>query len=313
MMRSNDILEALERDGIALIPSFVDGDQLPAMQRAFESRLTHLRANNIDGYDKTERARDMIEDVLLLEQGFVDLGLHDLFLQVAREYVGPAFQLVEAKGWRSRPTKEFHGWHGDAWYDQSAVTDQIPRELKVGLYLTDVRTGGLAYRRGSHRTFVPRNFGAADLAGRDESEVIHAVGPAGTVAIFDTSGIHRQSMPTLERRHAIFYCYHDPGLPLQREDIAYHRYHPLLLNAAFLGGLSQEKQRVLGFGDCRHFIPAYTRKPRYQLLHRLFQSTLEGRLWWDDVIEPVQRRLRRLRAAPPAAPPLASNVGPDND
>ena len=75
------------------------------------------------------------------------------------------------------------------------------------------------------------------------------MGPAGSAFLFDTSGTHRQGVPMLEPRQAVFYNYHDPDVPLQQEDIDYYRYHPLLLNAAFLGGLSPEDQRILGFGN----------------------------------------------------------------
>jgi hypothetical protein len=39
----------------------------------------------------------------------------------------------------------------------------------------------------------------------------------GTAFLFETSGIHGQSWPILEPRHAVFYNYHDPSIPLQEE------------------------------------------------------------------------------------------------
>src|SRR5262249_55673300 len=125
----------LEHHGIVVIPDLLTREQLTGMQRAFAARLQRQRWNDVDGYEKTEPYRHMVQDVLTLPQGFVDLALHSQLTDAIREYVGPAVELVEAKGWLSLPTRrDFHGWHGDAWYDQTTVTG-IPREVKLALYL----------------------------------------------------------------------------------------------------------------------------------------------------------------------------------
>jgi hypothetical protein len=80
--------------------------------------------------------------------------------------------------------------------------------------------------------------------------------------MFDSSGIHRQAHPVLEPRQAVFYAYHDPEVPLREEDVTSYRYHPLLLNAAFLGNLDPEDQRILGFGNKVNYQPAFQRKDR---------------------------------------------------
>jgi hypothetical protein len=76
-----------------------------------------------------------------------------------------------------------------------------------------------------------------------------------------------------EPRQAIFYAYHDAGVALQQEDIDYYRYHPLLLNAAFLGNLSAEDERILGFGDKRNYQPAFVRHGKPTLLHRILAAS----------------------------------------
>ena len=57
----------------------------------------------------------------------------------------------------------------------------------------------------------------------------------------------------------------DPEVPLQREDRESYRYHPLLLNAAFLGSLSEEDCRILGFGDKTNYRPAFEQVQRYRI------------------------------------------------
>jgi hypothetical protein len=170
------------------------------------------------------------------------------------------------------PTKrDFHGWHGDAWYDQSVVK-HIPREVKLAVYLTDVRSGHFDYIRGSHRLQAPHPIRTVDLPEVPDSQIEKLIGPAGSAFMFDTSGIHRQSVPMLEPRHALFYNYHDPDVQLSPEDIESDRYHPLLLNAAFLGNLTAEDERILGFGDKANFIPAYERPTKHKTLHALFSK-----------------------------------------
>jgi hypothetical protein len=295
-MASSDprsILERLERDGIAVIPGFIAGDALALMQRAFESRLHRLRWNDFDGFERTERFRLMVQDVLTLEQGFLSAALDPVVKEVLRAYLGGAYRLVEAKGWKSLPVSRcFHGWHGDAWYDQKAVSG-IPREVKLGLYLTDVRSGAFRYIRGSHRKYQPRDWRLPEIEAFPASGIVEVKGAAGTAFLFDTSGIHGQSCPILEPRHAVFFNYHDSAIPLQAEDLAYNRYHPLLLNAAFLGGLTAEDHFILGFGDTSNYIPAFVRAPKHTLFQTVGRGFFDLKLRIDELAYRVAARLRR--------------------
>ena len=269
------ILQALEQDGIAILPNFLSGERLGRMQAAFRHALERLKVNTTPGFEKTETHRDMVEDVLALEQGFVDAALHPLVQDTLRAYIGPEFQLVEAKGWLSRPTRrDFHGWHGDEWYDKTKVTDRIPREVKLAIYLTDVDSGQFEYVRGSHQQEAPRQYANAEVGTKVTGDVIRVMGPAGTACLFDTSGVHRQGVPILKPRHAVFLNYHETRLPLQPSDVKGNRYHPLILNAAFLGGLTQEDSRILGFGDTTNYRSGYTRPPMFPGLEGMYRRQL---------------------------------------
>ena len=96
--------------------------------------------------------------------------------------------------------------------------------------------------------------------------------------LFDTSGAHRQGIPILEPRQAIFLNYHDPAVPLQAEDVEYYRYHPLLLNAAFLGDLTPEDTRILGFGNKTHYQPNYVRNTGHRGFHRFITAAYSAKL-----------------------------------
>ncbi|MDQ6654162.1 MAG: phytanoyl-CoA dioxygenase family protein [Acidobacteriota bacterium] len=284
----------LDAEGIVVLPNLLSGEHLRGMQKAFDTRLRRMRWNNFDGYQKTELYRHMVEDVLLLDQGFVDLALHPLVKQILGRYLGSDYELTEAKGWKSMPTKrDFHGWHGDAWYDQDRVHD-IPREVKLAFYLTDVQSGAFNYIKGSHRKQHPRPVRNAEVENIPASEIRELTGSAGGAFLFDTSGIHRQGVPMLEPRRAVFYNYHDPAIPLQREDVDYYRYHPLLLNAAFLGNLSAEDRRILGFGNQHAFVPAFERRSHPPVLYDLFSVAFNAQLLLSDFRKRVSRKVKKV-------------------
>ncbi len=283
----------LEKNGIVVLPSILSPKQLRDMQCTFASRLRGMRWNNFEGYQQTERYRHLVEDVLLLDQGFVDLALHPLVKQVLNRHLGADYALTEAKGWRSQPTRrDFHGWHGDAWYDQATALG-IHREVKLGMYLTDVSSGAFNFIQGSHGKQHPRSVKNYEVADFPAAQFAEITGPAGTVFLFDTSGIHRQGVPILEPRQAIFYNYHDPRVRLQQEDVSYYRYHPLLLNAAFLGNLSGEDQRILGFGNKLNFQPAFERQGRIPLSYKAFHAVFGAQQRVRELRERIGARLKK--------------------
>ena len=287
------LVSELETNGLVVLPSLVSADQLREMQEAFAARLRRLRWNNFDGYQRTEIYRHMLEDVLLLAQGFVDLAVHPLVKQILSRYLGQSYQLTEAKGWKSLPTqRDFHGWHGDMWYEQKDDTP-LHREVKLAMYLTDVRSGAFNFIKGTHQKQHPHNLKRDEVNALPLSDLIELKGQAGTAFLFDTSIIHRQGIPMLEQRQAIFYSYHDPGVRLQQEDIDYYRYHPMLLNAAFLGNLSEEDQRVFGFGDKRNFQAAFVREDQPSLIYRLYAASLGAQVRMRDLKERLKARLNR--------------------
>lgn len=283
----------LDTNGVVVLPSIMSDEQLREMQHALAAKLQHLRWNNVDGYFRTEVYRHMVEDVLLLAQSFVDLAVHPLVKAILSRYLGPTYQLTEAKGWKSLPTSyDFHGWHGDQWYEQKEGVP-IHREVKLAMYLTDVKSGAFKFIKGSHRKQHPHNLARAEVESLPMSELIEVKAPAGTVFMFDTTAIHRQAIPILEPRQAIFFAYHDPSVALQDEDVAYYRYHPLLLNAAFLGNLSAEDERVLGFGDKRNYQPGFVRETESSSLHRMMDTANGAQLRIRHFSQRVGARVRR--------------------
>ncbi len=287
---------ALERDGAVALPALVSAEMLAEMQQAFESRLGYFLWNDVTGYYRTELKRLTVPDVLTLSQGFLDIGVHPLVTGIMERYVGKSYALAEAKGWQTeRSLKDFHGWHGDSWYDQSKYTGrEFPREVKLAFYLTDVDSGAFQYARGSHRRQHPRQWTKQQGDAIPAGDILEFKGLAGTAMVFDTSGVHRQGIPVLEQRRAIFYNYHDLDVALQKEDVDYYRYHPLVLNAAFLGGLTAEQQRVLGFGHKGRFRHDFVRKPKFSTTHAIVSAVNTAQLYAGHHTKRVTGKLKRM-------------------
>lgn len=296
---SNELVEQLvaelRQNGIVTLPDLVAPERLKEMQTAFRARLRRMRCNDLEGYEK-ELYRHVIQDALTVAQGFVDIALHPILKRVLTEYLGDAFVLAEAKGWRSLPTtRDFHGWHGDAWYDEGAVQGTaMPLEVKLAFYLTDVQSGAFNYIPRSHRKHHPRLVPNTEAQALASTGLVEQKGRAGTAFLFDTSGTHRQGVPILEPREAVFYNFHDPTVKLQPEIWEYYRYHPLLLNAAFLGDLSREDQRILGFGDKRRYQPAHERSDSHPILHRGFTRAYDATLRVQNFKDRLQAGMRRV-------------------
>ena len=292
-----EYINTLERDGIVVIENFLSQDKVSKMREAFEVKLKRMRWNDVDGYEKTEKYRHFVFDILTLEQGFVDVAIDPRIKEISRQYLGDQFTCVEARGWRSLPVhKEFHGWHGDAWYDQTGMTkdSSIPRELKMAVYLTDVKSGAFEYMKGSHQKYHPCGvIDGEELDAIEHTGICTANGKAGTAVIFDTSGVHHQAIPVLEPRIAIFLNYRDPKVPIQHEDIEYYRYHPLVLNAAFLGNLTEEDQRILGFGDKTNYIPNFERTAKYTAFQKTMSKAYDALMFSDNLKERVVAKVKQ--------------------
>ncbi|MBY6188477.1 phytanoyl-CoA dioxygenase family protein [Marinobacter hydrocarbonoclasticus] len=293
------VQDALHQQGVVRLPTRIPKETLAAMQAQFERQLGQSCFNTSPGFQQNERYRLLLENLLTLAPAFYHPLKDDALMALCRDYLGPAFQMTEARGWQTvRTLRHFHGWHNDAWYDTRHTT-RPPRQLKLGIYLTDVDSGEFCYLTGSHKArHTPGHWSAAQVQQMGQ-RIESITGPAGTVFLFDTCGIHRQNSPVLTPRNVVFYTFHDPATPIQALDRRFHRYAPLQLNAACLGSLTLEQQRILGFGDERYAQYQTAPEQRFATLHRAVQWQLKAALTAGDWINrlgqlagSVRRRLR---------------------
>ena len=96
MMNQEEILKALETDGIALLGKIIDDDALSRMQQCYTNALKNPTWNTWIGFEQNEKWRKLVENVLLYDKAFLDLPLNPDITAVLKKYIGPEFELTEA-------------------------------------------------------------------------------------------------------------------------------------------------------------------------------------------------------------------------
>jgi hypothetical protein len=66
-----------------------------------------------------------------------------------------------------------------------------------------------------------------------------------------------------------------------------------MLNAAFLGKLSGEDQRILGFGNKTNFQPCFERQTRIPFAHKAFGAAFSAQLRARELRQRMGAKLRR--------------------
>jgi hypothetical protein len=189
-----DLAEQLCRDGALILPSYFSGDDLKGMQDDF-ARWTQNLVLPEDA--KLDLTSSYLPDSAALSKSVFDPFL----MSLVRYYWGKPVYFAETSGTRLEPLEiaDYSAWQ---WHH-----DAKRMQVKVMIVLTDVPDDGqrMFYLAGTHRlwhgvitsyeeTRVPNEV--ADKYGAP----IECYGPAGSVVIFDTNGIHRGNRTLGSRR-----------------------------------------------------------------------------------------------------------------
>lgn len=283
-----DYLNKLEQDGILIIPNFVSGELLKSMQNSFTNNLTKLNFNSTIGFQRYEMYRDYVEDLLSIDPSFVKFAVNPFVMDIVKSYISTDAIVQECRGWQTRIVKEqFHAWHKDGWYDKNIyMNTNPPKQLKAMIYLTDVETGPFSYIKGSHRNIstnpnILHEHFSNEFIKNHEQDIVHAIGKAGTVIIFDTSGVHCQHSPNLSLRHAVLYTFNIPNISIDQSELDYGRYMPLLIRNEFIDDtFSIDQLKFLGF--LQKAKPAFNpqKYTRYSTLASLIRFELEATIYF---------------------------------
>ena len=219
-----ELVEALVRDGLAVVPGFADAEQVRSAVDALEPWFERLRSGEVEEemavpreehhYFRLPRVHERVPETRFF---FDDPLIHEVAKAYLSRTAAPYRFVAE---WRTerRPVISAEDiYHFDSWRPV----------FKAFLYLTDVteETSPFAYMKGSHRrgAWSYRRALEFETEGQDGSwghffpgevkrlqrqlgwEEAVVTAPAGTLIFADFSGLHRGS-PLLEGRRVLLNC-----------------------------------------------------------------------------------------------------------
>jgi len=213
--------ETFQREGIVLLPGYFKGEQLGRLQTAFGSIIdARPSPGNPDSFGNT--------DFMHTSPAFLEAALDDFLLEIIAGYCGRKFAIGRASALRILPTPaNRYGsfmWHHDA----------RGRQVHVMVLLTDVSADGqrMSYLRQSHLRYYDHYRGLAEgsrfehevvCAGDAKNRILEVTGPAGTVAIFDSNGLHSGNRNEVATRDTLTFCYvtkrHFKQIKVQAQDL----------------------------------------------------------------------------------------------
>jgi hypothetical protein len=193
----------MRRDGIVILPGYFKGEQLKKMQEEFEQVVKDKPCTkNPDTYVNTEFLHEHFT--------FLNAALDDFLLEIMAGYFQKRFSIGRYNAIRILPTDA--GRYGSfQWHH-----DSRGRQINVQMILSDVTPAGqcMTYLKGSQDVYYDHYRGLAggsrfekdmDLAQDPNlaSRVVKVTGPAGTVALFDSNGLHSGNRNNVEKRDTV--------------------------------------------------------------------------------------------------------------
>lgn len=183
---SQVVVEELRKNGICKLERYLNSERLKGCQAAWEAMLRSYGQPSPDTPATVQIPFDCGRGGILAE-----LVLDELILAAIENYYERPVYLVGGRAQRLFPTEPYTDkafqWHHDA----------KGKYLKAMWLLTDAPSDGqrMSYILGSHRqrhaftTYQETRL--TEQEARRAGPVFECAGPAGTVILFDTNGIHR--------------------------------------------------------------------------------------------------------------------------
>jgi hypothetical protein len=229
------LADDLKKNGIIMLPAFFQGEKLNKLRDAFE-RVTAGKTNK---YSPDSLWTD---DILVNEPIMVEAALDSALLQIIGLYFHRRFAVSVASAHRLDPTPPHrdgsYQWHHDA----------RGKQINLMILLSHVTSKGqrMTYLRGSHGRYYDYYNGIVDTHTRFNNEVdsnknlhdnlVEVIGPPGTIALFDSNGLHSGNRNDVERRDCLIINY-----------ASWRHFKKVRINKSDFLGLPQYKQHVLTF------------------------------------------------------------------
>jgi ectoine hydroxylase-related dioxygenase (phytanoyl-CoA dioxygenase family) len=240
------ILQELRKEGIAVLPGFLDAEAVSAMKGAIDRAIAadeyYYAAGKFAFQEPSKNISEIgrlnVIDPTIHSPAFIKFALNDFIRRVVNAYLGVDSLLAGIAAYRTRPTTvhpkgAFH-WHYDNAYLQ----------VKAIAYLTDVgeEDGPFAYIPNSwKRRLVSATYEETRVADKDvpEGTYVNCVAKAGTVLLVDTQIIHRAT-PNLRGNRDVVSIIYDAATSIRQQ-----AFYNLPIPTPDLKGLTKEQRRFL--------------------------------------------------------------------
>jgi Phytanoyl-CoA dioxygenase (PhyH) len=224
------LLDQLRRDGLIIIPAFLNAEQIVRVRTALEAGFLTPEVSRIK-YRQTHKYYVCLQPLALCTE-FADAAIDADLLNLVGAFFRRKPFLSEADFRRvlpldmavhEREDENFgKGYSSSHWHH-----DMHGRELKVMIYLTDVGPGdqNFVYLLGSHKGFRSTRFEASRFSDQQVDKMaykrLECYASAGTAIVFDTNGIHRLRRFNTRVRDSVTLNYH-PGRMCQSVPLIIH-------------------------------------------------------------------------------------------
>lgn len=229
-----ELSRKLTRDGICILPAYFSTKEIGKLQKlaaqAFDNEIfSKSQTRNGKVYNV------VVQNPFMAVPELLPLALDDFLLTVIENYFQRGIALADASLERLPPVDTTEGsyrWH----YDIRG------KQVKAMILLTDVDEDGqhFTFIKGSHK----RRSHLFDHKSRISDEVanlypkdcfVHGIGPAGSVVLFNTNGIHRGTRRLTYTRENLTVNFNTG-----------HRYlYPIELPQSASMALSEKQKRIL--------------------------------------------------------------------
>lgn len=231
----------LETEGIVMLPAYFQVEQLDRLRQAFDKAV---RGRD----DKANPGGLLNEDILHLDQSFLDAALDSFLLEIIGGYYGKKFAIGRASAQRLHPiTAQRYGsyqWHHDSRGRQvhvMIILNDLARDSQRMSYLCRTHQQFYDHYRGlSHGSRFEQDVVNARFPDR---EIVELAGPAGTVGIFYANGLHTGNRNENGKRDCLTFCY-----------VSYRHWKPLNYRRASVMNLPERVREVVTFNPRHAFV-----------------------------------------------------------
>ena len=237
-MAPGEIVSRISDNGVVYIPDAVRDDYIASLMTEVDENKFAINRNWVGGVYTEEQY--FLTHLLACSRSFHSLVISDAVFSICDTFFGGSYRLKAMRYYETYG--RFHmQWHTDNKNEQGAT--HIPGAIFI-VYLEDVADGEFQYVLGSHLwsgcTGSP-DYPDEEIAMSHADRIRSFKGKRGGLVVYNTHGVHRAKPATDKNfvRKSLFF----------QIDEGTENGEQMLLNSAFIQGLTEKQQYFFGIGS----------------------------------------------------------------